>query len=52
MGNKDKSVKRHFKKKKVSRSNRYTTITTTSATSSTPVLAGTTSICKNIQDNS
>ena len=41
MGNKDKSLKRCYKKKKVFHSNRYTQITAKSTTSSTPVLAGT-----------
>ena len=43
MGNKDKSLTCCYKKKKVFHSNRYTTITTISTTSSTPVLAKTTS---------
>ena len=52
MGNKDKSLKRCYKKKEVFHSNRYTQITAKSTTSSTPVLAGTTRNASTSYDSS
>ena len=52
MGNKDKSLKRCYKKKKVFHSNRYTQITAKSTTSSTQVLAGTTRNASTSYDSS